>query len=81
MFVFTIYSEKKLKKFTPNVREYVVLKLKNISHWKIDWNFRALHNFSPATHRLRIGDYRLILKKESSTYIVLDIGHRKNIYK
>ncbi len=81
MFIFTKYAEKKLKKMPPNIREYIVIKLKNISAWIIDWNFRSLQNFSPATHRLRIGGYRLILKKEEWEYIVLDVGHRSSIYK
>ncbi len=44
---------------------------------------KSLHNFEPATHRFRIGDYRIIIRceKKSSILLVLKVGHRKNIYR
>lgn len=43
---------------------------------------KSLTNFAPATHRLRVGQYRLILQQSSETdFLVLDIGHRSQIYK
>lgn len=43
---------------------------------------RTLHDALPATHRFRIRDYRLILAHQSEDkYLVIDIGHRSEIYK
>lgn len=81
MFIFTNYAEKKLKKIVAHKRKNIILKMKRISAWKIDGDFRKMYNFSPATHRLRIGEYRVILKREDNEYIVLDIWHRSSIYK
>lgn len=46
---------------------------------------KKLENFEPATHRLRIGNWRLLLKLEQKTdsnirVILLKIGHRREIY-
>lgn len=81
MFVFTRTAEKALNKIDASNKEVILYRLKKIKEWKISWDFSKLHNFWDATHRLRIGDYRLILKKEESGYIVLDIWHRQSIYK
>ena len=47
---------------------------------------KRLHNFEPATHRLRVGSYRLILELknqnvESLEFWILDVGDRKDIYR
>lgn len=46
---------------------------------------RKLSDFEPATHRLRVGNYRLILQfigqeKSEMDFLILDVGHRKAIY-
>ena len=41
-----------------------------------------LTDMTPATHRIRIGDYRLVLKWEfGRTFKILDIGHRREVYR
>jgi len=81
MFKFTKIAEKKLYKISSSNREMILIKLKNIKSWKILWDFCKLQNFWEASHRLRIGDYRLILKEDNWSFIVLDIWHRQSIYK
>lgn len=85
-FVFAKNAEKGLKKLPADVKERISNKLKELkSHNDIFSILRGLSNFEPATHRLRIGDYRLILQlieqdECNLEFLVLDIGHRKDIY-
>ena len=40
-----------------------------------------LNYFNNATHRLRVGKYRIILNRVGEKeFLIVDIGHRKNIY-
>lgn len=55
------------------------------SHHNIFILLGVLKNFEPATHRLRIGSYRIVMelksrKAKNITFLILKIGHRKNIY-
>ncbi len=81
MFVFTKIAEKSLNKINSVDKEFILYKLKEIKEWKIQWDVSRLHKFGEASHRLRIRDYRLILKKTEDWYIVLDVGHRQSVYK
>ncbi|KKQ72222.1 MAG: hypothetical protein UT33_C0005G0142 [Candidatus Peregrinibacteria bacterium GW2011_GWC2_39_14] len=86
LFVFTKYAENVFKKLPKIERERILSKLIELKkHQDIFSILRKLIDFEPATHRLRIGDYRLILelKKYDSKIVelwVLDVGHRKDIY-
>ncbi len=40
-----------------------------------------LINFPFATHRFRVGDYRLLFYIEDSKIIIIHIRHRKEVYK
>ena len=81
-FVFTHAAEKKFLKFEKNIQERVREKLVALKkHDHIDAVLKPLTNFEPATHRLRIGSYRIILQRLShDDFLVLDIGHRADIY-
>lgn len=86
-FVFTKKSEKRFLSLSVAVRERVFEKLRALkNHDDIFSVLKKLHYLEPATHRLRIGDYRLILelsgrKGESVKFLVLDVGDRKDVYK
>ncbi len=85
-FVFTAYAEKAFLKLPNVVQKRITEKLKVLkSHPDIMSVLKQLHDFEPATHRLRIGDYRLILELEKQAsddyeFAVLDVGHRRDIY-
>ena len=81
MFIFTKSAEKALYKINSLQRDNILSKLKSIKEQKLSWDFSSLRNFWIATHRLRVGDYRLILQKTDDCYIVLDVWHRREIYK
>jgi mRNA-degrading endonuclease RelE of RelBE toxin-antitoxin system len=82
MFQFTKYAEKKFLKLDKNAQAMIREKLVGIKESGNLWQLNTLKNFEPATHRLRVGDYRLILEQISTKeFIVLDVGHRRDIYK
>ncbi|MBI2415987.1 MAG: hypothetical protein HYV33_05010 [Candidatus Kerfeldbacteria bacterium] len=86
IFVFSKFAEKRLRKLGRSEQDRVITKLQEFkSHPDIFSILKPLHNFEPASHRLRIGNYRLILQltKASSQqveFFVLDVGHRRDIY-
>ncbi len=86
-FVFTKYAQKNFLKLSKTVQQRLIAKLKELkNHTDILSVLKRLSNFEPATHRLRIGDYRLIIELKEQTekdfeFWILDIGHRKDIYR
>lgn len=86
-FTFTTQAEKIFKRLPKEAQQRILKKLKSYNeHQDILSVVRILYNFTPATHRLRIGNYRLILELRENTdklvsFTVLDVGHRKDIYK
>jgi len=82
-FIFTKYSKKKFEKLSPEVSQRILKKLKSCkTHPDFFSLLETLTNFGEASHRLRIGDYRIILKiKDHDNLIILDLGHRKEVYK
>jgi len=86
-FILSKFAEKRFSKLPKNLQERFILKLKELKeHDDIFSLLKVLRDFEPATHRLRIGNYRLILelKKQTKTpvdFFVLDVGHRKDIYR
>lgn len=86
-FVFTKYAEKSFKKLPKNIQGRILGKLKDLkNHDDIFLVLKRLVDFEPATHRLRIGSYRLILELKTHEenfceFWILDVGHRKDIYK
>jgi len=81
-FVFTRFAEKKFVKLDKSIRERITEKLTELKRKEgIDTVLKSLTNFEPATHRLRVGHYRLILQRTSKNdFLVLDVGHRSDIY-
>lgn len=86
-FVFSNFAKKGFLALPSGVQSRLTEKLVVLkSHPDIFFVLRRLRNFAPATHRLRIGDYRLILqlmKQEGDElkFLVLDVGDRKDIYR
>ncbi len=82
-FIFTQLAAKKFNKLSPEIQARLQKKLISYREHPDFFNLlEPLIDFGKATHRLRVGDYRVILSITSEeTLSVLDIGHRKNIYK
>ena len=86
IFVFTKYGQKRFSKLPKLLQDRIIKKLKQFKkHQDILSILKPLYNFEPATHRLRIGDYRVILELKSQKannfeFYILDVGHRRDIY-
>ena len=82
-FIFTSFAEKKFLKLEKEIQKRIKTKLQELKHHEhLESVLKTLVDFDPATHRLRVGDYRLILQKKSlNEYFILDIGNRSDIYR
>ena len=74
MFQFTTYAEKKFLKLDISIQKILKKKLIAIRESGNFAQLTTLQNFEPATHRLRIGEYRLVLQHISANnFLVLDV--------
>ncbi len=75
------YAEKQLSKITPPHFSRIVKAIENLADDPRPDGYKKLTG-RPG-YRIRIGDYRVIYTIEDKilTVFVIDIGHRKNIYK
>ena len=82
-FVFTKFARKKFLRLEKAIQERIREKLLALKHHdQIDAVLKGLTNVDPATHRIRIGQYRVIVQRRSEReFLILDIGHRKDIYR
>lgn len=87
VFYFTEEAKKAFLKLPKVIQERITIKLKDLKlHNDILSVLKRLTNFESATHRLRIGMYRIILKlrnqaEDNFDFVIVDVGHRKDIYK
>lgn len=77
---FTNTAERQLKKLEKHMQKRILTVLERIKVRPYDF-VKKLTSYP--YYRLRVGDYRLILdiKNDLLIIIVVEIGHRKNIYK
>jgi mRNA-degrading endonuclease RelE of RelBE toxin-antitoxin system len=86
-FVFTKSAQKQFLSISSLAQTQIKAKLGLLKNYPdIIKIMKPLHNLEPATHRLRIGAYRLLLCLKSShqndqEFWILKIGHRKDVYK
>jgi len=76
-----IWDEKayeKLKKLEPLLAKRILKKVKELSDDPFSKNVKRLKG--ETAFRLRIGDYRVIFEIEKDKILILNLGHRKNIY-
>lgn len=87
VFVFSKFAAKRFGKLAQSEQTRITTKLHELkSHPDILSTLKPLHKFEPATHRLRVGNYRLILQltqvnAKHTELFVLDVGHRRDIYR
>lgn len=87
IFHFTIDGKKTLEKLPKEIQERVLNKMITIKkHPNIFSIVGTLTDYAPATHKLRVGNYRAILKlvlnsRTQNYFEVLEVGHRKDIYR
>ncbi len=81
-FIFTKYSEKQFLALEKQNQERIKQKLSYFKHLEsINDYLKVVYNLKPATHRLRIWNYRLLLEVQSDSIIIYKIAHRKKVYK
>ena len=81
-FIFTKYAEKQFKKLDPSIQGRIIEKLKYFKKpQNIQNHIKIVYNLSPATHRIRIWEYRLLVEIEKAIVTIYKIAHRKEIYK
>lgn len=78
---FTPQGQKDLEKLTKDIQIRIIKKIKffalqqNLSKFS-----KPLVNLPPATHRFRVGDYRIAFYVEQNTIYVDRAKHRKEVY-
>lgn len=86
VFKLTKYAEKNLRKLPKNIQSRIIKKLYLLKqHPNIISVMKQVADLKPATHRFRIGSYRILCELISQKggnfkFLILKIGHRKNIY-
>lgn len=86
VFIISNKAKKSLEMLPRDAQERILDKLRELkNHPDIFSTLKSLKNMKPLTHRLRVGNYRLLMARSYSdtSEIVFDItqiGHRKNIY-
>ncbi len=81
-FVFTKLTQKLWSKLDNTVQTRIVEKLKYLKTVEnINLYLKVIKGSQEATHRARVGDYRIILKREGNTFYMIDIDKRKDVYK
>lgn len=83
-FYFTKRAKRDFQKFPPETQLRILQKLKQLKpHNDIFKVLCTVKELPPATHRLRVGAYRLVLElvnPKIQEFEVLKVGHRKDIY-
>lgn len=86
-FIFTNRAEKVFSKLEQVEQNRILEKLKFLkNHNNIFSVIRKIYYVEPITHKLRVGNYRLLLtlimqKNNEYEFIVNKIGHRREVYK
>lgn len=80
-YVFDAHALKDLRKLSPEVRKRILEKLSFFLQSPSPIIFAEhLTNYEIGTYRYRIGDYRVIFDLEDDLFVILKIGHRREIY-
>lgn len=78
---FTPQGQKDLEKLTKDIQARVIKKIKFFaSQQDLSTFSKPLINLPPATHRFRVGDYRVAFYVEQDTIYVERARHRKEVY-
>ncbi|MCL5730282.1 MAG: type II toxin-antitoxin system RelE/ParE family toxin [Candidatus Pacearchaeota archaeon] len=79
--LFNPKAEYQLRKLGKSIQERVLNALERIKFRPFSFDVKRLQG--TFYYRLRVGEYRVIIdiKQDKMVIIVIEIGHRKNIYK
>lgn len=78
---FTPSGQKDLEKLTKDIQKRIIKKIEFFAAQQDLLKFsKPLVNLPPATHRFRVGDYRIAFYIEKDTIYVERAKHRKEVY-
>ena len=78
---FTEHAKKDLDKLSSNIQKRIIKKLQFFSPQANPIMFsKSLINLSPATHRFRVGDYRIAFYIMGKIIYIERIRHRREVY-
>ncbi|MFA4844442.1 MAG: type II toxin-antitoxin system RelE/ParE family toxin [Candidatus Margulisiibacteriota bacterium] len=74
-------AEKELKKYPSKLQDRIIKKILNLEENPRPYGFKKL--FGSNNFRVRMGDYRIIYAIDDArrTAKIIDLGHRKDIYR
>jgi len=85
-FYFSKKAKKEFEKLQKDVQLRIMEKLKFLRTHKYAFQvLKTIKEMEPASHRLKVGNYRLLLEfvnstKERNEFDILKVGHRREIY-
>lgn len=79
--IFSTKSDKKFQKLDQSLQQRIMDKLEFFFSQPDIYKFSRELNVKDKSYRFRIGDYRVVYRLETNNLIVINIDHRKNIYK
>lgn len=71
-------AKSELDKLEIEIARRIILKVRDLSEDPFSRDIKKLAGREE--YRLRVGDYRILFSIETDTLIILNVGHRKNIY-
>ena len=78
---FTLQSRKDLEKLPIDIQKRIIKKLEYFTSQPQPLLFsKPLVDLPPATHRFRVGHYRITFYIEVQTVVITRIRHRKEVY-
>lgn len=81
-YVITKHAAKDIAKLTPAIRERVKTKLLYFIAQDDPFAYaKMLANNRYGTYRWRIGDYRVVFDIDDNKIIILQVQHRKDVYR
>ncbi len=81
-FTFTNKAKKEFLKLESNVQRLIRIKLTTLKNQPdLVQKTKTVQDLLPATHRLRISNYRLLINFEKEKVIIYRVGHRREVYK
>ena len=74
-------AERFLKKCENDVRERIIKKIRSFAEDPFPSDSKRILGRTEKMFRVRVGDYRILFFRESSTAKVYDVSHRHDVYK
>jgi len=79
---FTSRAERDLRRLPKDIQKRIIRKLESYALHENPLSLsKPLVNLPPATHRFRVGPYRIAFYMVDSTIVITRIRHRRDVYR